>query len=378
MVNERHDMVKVSDIVKILEQIAPPPLAEEWDNVGLQVGHPDRPAGHVFVALDPTPEVIDAACSAGADLLVTHHPLIFRALKSVNPATPTGAAIETAIKNGLAIYAAHTNLDSAVGGVNDVLAEKIGLSQLRVLSPQEGAGEFKLVFFVPVDHTPAMMAQLSDLPIGVIGAYSNCSFRVAGTGAFMADESARPYIGKAGEITETPEFRVEMRVRRRDLLHVIDQIRAHHPYETLAYDVYPLMAGETDTGIGRIGELKSPCSLAELARDVKLKMGVNALKFSGPPELTVKTAAVCSGSGSGLLKAFLASDAQVLITGDLRYHDAVDMTILGRGLIDVGHFPSEHIVVPVLKEKIDKAAAEAGLSVRVTAWDGESDPFVYV
>ncbi len=371
-------MPEVADIIRMLEHLAPRRLAEDWDNVGLQFGDPGWTADHIFVALDPTPGALDAAAAAGADMLVTHHPLIFKPLKSIDVTTPIGRMIDLAARKRIALFAAHTNLDSAAGGVNDVLARKIGLSTHAPLSPAIAENECKLVVFVPSRHADKVLDALSDTPAGSIGNYTSCSFHQAGRGRFKPDPSATPLIGTVGKLNETEEVRIETRVKKADLNKVLSRIRLEHPYETMAYDVYPLELEATSEGIGRLGSFDGVRRLADVAEDIKQRLGLTSVKFAGSPEMPVQTAAVCSGSGSGLLKEFLASDAQVYISGDLNHHAAIDTAVLHRGMIDIGHFASEQLIVPVLGRLIEERLAKNGFSAQVSTWAEEPDPFTYI
>lgn len=259
---------KVSDIIDILDNLAPPAMAEEWDNVGLQVGDPGSAVKTIWVALDPTYSIVKAACRQKVDLLVTHHPLIFKPLQSLNFRTPIGSIIDLAIRHHLAIFAAHTNLDGAAGGINDILAGRIGLTDLK-----------------------------------------------------------------------------------------------------------PLSAPDQGSGIGRIGSLETESDLKSLALAIREKLNLRHLKFAGDPALSVQKAAVCSGSGSSLMADFFASGAQVFISGDLRYHDARDVEALNLGLIDIGHFYSEHLMVDVLAGRLSGIFADSKMNITVKACDIEKDPF---
>ena len=274
----------VSDIIKVLDSIAPPALAETWDNIGLQVGDSRRTVKNVWIALDPTYQVVNAACRQKVDLLITHHPLIFKPLQSIDFRTPVGSIIDLAVRHHLAIFTAHTNLDSAMGGINDILAGRIGLYDLKPLA----------------------------------------------------------------------EFQSGNRVR---------------------YDDNPLAAAHQGAGIGRVGFLESALDLKSLARKIKNRLKLRYLKLSGDPALPVKKVAICSGSGSGLLADFFASGAQVFITGDLRYHDARNVEASNLGLIDIGHFASEQLIVDVLAEKLAGLMAESKMNPVIKACDIEKDPF---
>ncbi len=367
--------VTVADIVKRIETLAPTGLAEKWDNVGLQVGQMDWPVHRVSVALDPLPQVVAAACASHTDLLITHHPLTLSPYKTIDFGTPLGAIIQQAAQNHLAIFTAHTNLDSALGGLNDLLASRLSLKNPTRLLPAEASGACKLIIFVPIEHEQVVLEALFGAGAGTIGAYTSCSFRMRGTGTFKPGVAAQPQSGARGTLSQVDEVRIEAVVQKTQLAHVIAHVRRHHPYETMAYDVYPLVSTESSDGLGCIGELEDPMELQSLALKIKAEMGLPAVKLAGRPDLKVQRAAVCSGSGASLLPLFLAADAQVFISGDWRYHDARQVEACGRGLIDLGHFASEHIIVRDLARRLQDELDKAGLAVRVEACELEKDPF---
>lgn len=366
----------VTDIINVMESLAPSRIAEEWDNVGLQVGDMDWPVQTIWVALDPTPDVVSDASINGVDLLITHHPLIFHPLRSVNFNHPLGSIIQTAVQNRMAIFSAHTNLDNAMEGLNDVLARHIGLKDLKVLSSDQKTEIYKLVVYVPMGYEQDVMSSIFETKAGEIGAYTCCSFRSDGKGTFKPGPLSKPFSGKIGEISHTDEVRIETVIRKNDLMSVIGHIRKNHPYETMAYDIYPLLDFENRVGAGRIGKLDKSMSLMSFAMSIKKKMGLDYIKVAGNPDLIIKTAAVCSGSGSSLLGQFITSGAQVYISGDLRYHDARTIEASNLGLIDIGHFASEHLIVDVLADRLKKGLSEVGIDIKVEAYGLEKEPFM--
>ena len=365
----------VGDMIRILEQIAPAGFAEDWDNPGLQVGCSDWPVAKVWTALDPLPEVVSAACAEGVDLLVTHHPLLFRPLARIDFKTPVGRVLEQALTKRLSVVAAHTNLDSVPGGLNDILAERIGLTSLTGLSRSGLDGHFKLVVFVPQEAEEKVMLALSRTPAGRIGRYAGCSFRSPGTGSFTAEVGARPRRGAVGETTSVNEVRIETRLREKDIAEVIQCLRQVHPYEQMAYDLYRLADDAGRLGIGRVGRLSTPRRLCDLAGDIGEALGLKSVQMAGNPDLEVRKVALCTGSGSSLMKDFLASGAEVYVSGDLKYHDARDAQTAGRGLIDLGHFGSEHFMVQALSQRLKKMLDDEGLAVDVESCPFEEDPF---
>ena len=277
----------VSDIVQVMEAIAPSHLAEEWDNVGLQIGDQHWPVKTLAVALDPSLQTIEESHNKNADMLITHHPLLFRPLTAIDFDTPIGIIIQRAVQYQMAIFAAHTNLDKTEDGLNDLLARRIGLQNLKVLQ-----------------------------------------------------------ISSASENT--------------------------------SQSVNSPLAPERVQGIGRVGDVKRTIELQNLATNIKKELNLQKVKFAGKPDLVITKAAVCTGSGSDLLKSFHASGAQAYISGDLKYHDARDIEAAGLGIIDIGHFASEHIVVAELVKRLGAILAKRRLEVDVFACEIEEDPFVLI
>ncbi len=367
---------KIFDIIKAMETIAPIWLAEEWDNVGLQVGQKDWPVRTIWIALDPGADVVNDACKNNVDLLITHHPLIFNPLRSINLNTSVGSIIQKAIRHNMAIFSAHTNLDNATDGLNDVLARRIGIKNLKVLGKVGSTKNYKLVVYVPVAYEQQVLNSIFETKAGEIGSYTCCSFRNKGKGTFKPGSSSKPFAGKVGKITHADELRIETVVRKSDLNSVIEKIRENHPYDTMAYDIYPLVKDEEKQGSGRIGNLGKSTELLSFALSIKEKLGLKSVKVAGNPDLAVNTVAVCTGSGSSLVKDFVSSGAQVYISGDLRYHDARDVEAANLGLIDIGHFASEHLIVDVLASRLKKVLSKEGIDVKVEAYGLENDPFV--
>lgn len=368
----------VSQLMRIIDRLAPPRLAESWDNVGLQIGNRNWPVKKIWTALDPLPEVVTMACENEVDLLVTHHPLFFKPVNCIDCESPLGRIAEMALSRQLAIFCAHTNLDSVPGGVNDVLAARMGLQQLRVLGSPVNANLSKLVVFAPAAHVQRLLNTLFVLGAGQIGNYSGCSFRCEGVGTFLPGADASPALGNTGVMNEVQENRIEILASNDDVDRLVDGLKQVHPYETMAYDVYPLAARDHQTGLGRVGKLVSPLSLGAFSEKLKLALNLTTVKVSGQADMPVETVAVCSGSGSSLLKAAIASGAQAYVSGDLGHHTARDAQQAGIGLIDVGHFGSEHIIVDVLATSIREAIEAAGISAVVEANDMETDPFQYL
>jgi dinuclear metal center YbgI/SA1388 family protein len=366
---------KIADIVGIINKIAPPALAEAWDNPGLQIGDPAAEVNRVMVALDPAPDVIDSALKASCQLLVTHHPLIFKPLSSISTATPHGAAILKAIRGGLSIVSLHTNYDIASGGLNDLLAIKIGLSSCAPLKITATCETVKLVVFVPGDHLERVRSALFPY-CAIQGLYRDCSFAAGGVGTFMPLDGAEPFTGAVGVLARVPEERLEVQILRTHLSRAVRALIAAHPYEEPAFDIYPLLNEGETLGLGRIGRLAEPLTLEEYAIRLRNVLSAPALRYVGDPAARVSKVALCSGSGASLLRDAARSGADLLVTGDVKYHEARDAEDLGIAMIDAGHFPTEIIMVSEITERLGRALATAGYTdCHVEACRTETDPF---
>lgn len=367
---------RVSEIIEIINSIAPFALAEEWDNVGLQVGDPSAPVSRVMVSLDPCEEAIDAAIAERCQLLLTHHPLIFRPLQSINFADPSGALIGKALRNSLSIVSLHTNFDSAKGGVNDLLAERLGVVSTAALVVTHTGTLVKLAVFVPKGYEEQVSRALFRFS-GFIGNYSECSFRVEGTGTFTPHDGASPFIGSVGNREYVEETRIEVLLREEDVRQVLAALSAAHPYEEPAIDLYPLLNKGEQAGLGRIGELDEPLSLEQFVLRIKKEFSVEGLRFVGDPGRELRKVALCGGSGSSLLREAWCQGADVLVTGDLKYHEAQEARMLGLALIDLGHFPSEISMVEGLAWRLESELRPRGIVADILTCTAEKDPFRY-
>jgi dinuclear metal center YbgI/SA1388 family protein len=368
----------VTQFLQLLDHIAPPRLAEAWDNVGLQIGSLKWPVEKVWTALDPLPEVVERACENGVDLLVTHHPLIFKPVKRIEADSSFGRIARVALSQQLSIVAAHTNLDSVPGGVNDALADRMGLVNVRALAGQVDPDLLKVVVFVPSPHVQAVLAAMFATDAGHIGDYTCCSFRCEGVGTFQPGQTARPAVGETGRRNDVQESRIEIAVRSDRLDALLEAIRRVHPYETTACDIYPLKENSSGAaGLGRLGELTAPVALETLCGRLKSALNLSTVKLVGQPHTQVNRVALCSGSGASLAGAAIASGAQVYISGDLGYHTAREAQQADMALIDIGHFGSEHLIVDALAAALRQAIETADISATVEACGMETDPFHY-
>ncbi|MDQ3498280.1 MAG: Nif3-like dinuclear metal center hexameric protein [Actinomycetota bacterium] len=341
--------------MEAVERIAPLSLAEAWDNCGLQVGDPGAQVARVLVALTPLPAVYEEAEEKGADFLLFHHPLIFSPLTSIVVSTYPGDLLARAIRNGLAIYAAHTSYDAAPAGVSVALARALGLrGRLRVLSPRGVLR--KLVVFVPEENADAVAKALAEAGAGMIGDYTECTFRTQGTGTFRGGDAANPYLGEKGRLEEVEEVRIETVVPAQAVGRAIDAATAAHPYEEVALDVYPVEGSPEGCGYGRLGTLLERLTADELREHVSKSLGFPS-RLVADPGRRIETVAVLGGSGGSFIPEVAASGAHAYVTGDVDYHDALLAESLGLTVIDAGHaateLPSLEPLALQLTERVD-------------------------
>jgi dinuclear metal center YbgI/SA1388 family protein len=354
-------LVRVAQITEAVEQIAPLALAEEWDNCGLQVGDLAAEASRVLVALTPLPGVFEEAEETGADFLLFHHPLIFTPLKSIDTASYPGDLLARAIRKGLAVYAAHTSYDAAPEGVSVALAEALGLrGSLGVVSPR-GALR-KLVVFVPEENVDAVAQALARAGAGVIGDYTECTFRTRGTGTFRGGEDANPYLGEKGRLERVEEVRIETVVPTHAVRRAVDAATSAHPYEEVALDVYPVEGSPEGCGYGRIGTLPEPLTSEELRQHVSDALGFPA-RLVADQGRRIEHLAALGGSGGSFIPEVGASGAHAYVTGDIDYHDALLAESLGLTMIDAGHAATE---LPSLQPLATRLAGLVDVPVAVS------------
>jgi dinuclear metal center YbgI/SA1388 family protein len=371
--------VTVGHIIRALEEFAPPYLAFPDDRIGLQVGAPSQPVSRVLVTLDVTKDVVDEAVGQKADMIISHHAVIFRPLKAMRADLPASRDIFALVRNGISVYTAHTNLDVAYGGVNDVLADRLQLRESQVLSRLQTESLRKLVVFVPVSHHEHVLRAVCEAGAGHIGNYSFCTFNTPGTGTFRPEEGAQPYIGNVGQIEQVEEIRLETVVPERLLPAVIENMLAAHPYEEVAYDVYPLEIMGKEYGIGRIGSLPETMPLEEFARFVKERLAVRGVRYCGSSDRIVKRVAVLGGAGVSWVREAGEKGADVLVTGDVKHHEALDALASGLAVIDAGHYGTEKWVVEALAAALESRLNDMGLDgVMILRSGVDTDPFVFV
>ena len=310
--------------------------------------------------------------------MISHHPLFHRPLKRLTPTDETGRVLFRAIRNDIAVLSAHTNLDRMPDGLNDWLAERIGLSDYKPLEAPQSGSFSKLVIFVPQGHEAELMDAVFAAGAGQVGAYDRCSFRTTGTGSFRGSEATTPFIGQPGTTEETQELRLETIVPNNLLSKVIARMLKAHPYEEVAYDLIPLANSRSDVGLGRIGRLATPLNLQLFAEQVKRQLGVEAVRIVGESQRLIRKVAVCGGSGASLIGDAIRQGADCLVTGDIKYHDAQRARAEGLALIDAGHFGTEQLMVTELAYRLQRAADERQLPVKFIEMTAEQDPFTTV
>jgi dinuclear metal center YbgI/SA1388 family protein len=368
----------VGDWLRLVHDLYPPAHAADWDQVGLHVGNPAWPVERVLVSLDVTAAVVDEAAGEPATLVLAHHPLLFRPLARLTPDTAPGRTALRAARQGVAVAAAHTNLDVTAdgAGTSDPVARLLELEDVRPLTTGlRDGGIVKLVTFVPPEALEAVLDALAAAGAGVIGDYERCSFRVRGTGTFRPTDAATPYSGQVGEDAAEGEFRVEVEVPRARAGAAVRALLAAHPYEEVAYDLYPTLAG-AEVGFGRVGRLPRPLTLRALAARIRDELPAPHTRFAGDPDRTVRTVAAVGGSGDALVGAALAAGADVLVTGDLKHHVVLDALELGLALVDAGHHATEVAALPAWTDRLAAAASARGLAARLVRSAVRTAPWV--
>ncbi|GAB6138310.1 Nif3-like dinuclear metal center hexameric protein [Halanaerobaculum tunisiense] len=342
--------VKLEKIIAALDDLAPSSLAAEWDNVGLQLGDSKQAIDKVLVTLDINQQVLQEAINNNVDLIVAHHPFIFKGLSQIDFTTPKGQIIHQAIKEDIAFYVAHTNYDIAPQGLNDLLAAKLKVTETEVLEVTSSQQLKKLVVFVPQKALDPVREAIAQAGGGWLGDYSHTAFYQAGTGTFKPLEQADPYLGQPGEVNQVAEYRLETIVSIDKLDQVINDLLAVHPYEEVAYDIYPLDKQGSQFGLGRIGKLTTATTLEDYSQLVKEELDLEQIKVVGDLEAQVKKIALCSGSGADLITTAANKQADVLVTGDVKYHEAQMAKENELYLIDAGHYGTEKIMAQGMAE----------------------------
>lgn len=344
--------MQIKHFTQFIESIAPLSFQESYDNSGLIIGHPDDEISGILITLDVTEEIVDEAISKKLNLIVAHHPIIFSGLKKLNGKNFIERCVTKAIKNDIAIYAAHTNLDGVFGGVNSKICEKLNLQKCRMLIPMQNFLK-KLVTFVPTDHAEKVRKAMFDAGAGNIGNYDSCSFNQSGLGSFKGNDETNPFVGEKNQLHFEEETRIET-IFPKHLQHkVIQSLLNVHPYEEVAYDIYPLDNEFTQGGTGMIGELEEPMDEMIFLQNLKEIFNCQVVRHTQLLGKPISKVAVCGGSGSTFLNKAIAQNADIFISGDFKYHqffDAEKQIIIA----DIGHYESEQFTKEVFYELLTK------------------------
>jgi len=366
-------MLTVAAVVDYLRSSAPPQLAADWDNVGLLLGDTASEVHRVMTCLTVTAESAAEAVAEKAELIVTHHPILFRSIKRLTSETPEGRMVLSLVRAGVAVYSPHTAFDNTRNGINEMIAQRLGLVDVAPLRRGQGPRQCKVVVFVPDSDLGRVSDAMFAAGAGNIGQYSQCSFRLAGTGTFFGSDATNPTVGQKGRREDVSEWRLEAVCPEADVERVVAAMRKAHSYEEPAYDVYPLRPPTGGGGVGgdgRLGRLPQPQPLGELARAVKAALRATLVQVVGEPGRTVQRVAIVCGAGADLLPDAARAGADVLLTGELRFHDCLAAQAQGLAAVLPGHYATERFAVEELAVRLREKFAE------ITVWASrhERDP----
>ncbi len=343
--------MRVCDVMAVMDKWAPPELAYSWDRCGLHAGRPDQEVRKVLTCLTVTKAALAAARKGRAEMIVAHHPLIWDPLKTLREDNEEAMLCLDVARAGIACYAAHTNLDVVPGGVNHVLAGRLGLTNLSSLIRVPHAQLTKLVAFVPGTHLAAVREAVCAAGAGTIGDYTHCSFSAPGIGTFMPGAGTAPFSGRTHVVNEEPEQRFETLVPKARLAHVLAALCASHPYEEVAYDVVPLANPDKMVSLGLRGDLAKPVKLDAFAAAVRNSLDIRHVRVTGDPRRSVRHVAVMGGAGGGSTGE-IPGDVDVYVTGDVKYHEAITANERGLAVIDAGHHGTEKWIAPAIADYV--------------------------
>lgn len=363
-------------IIQEFESWSKKKYAEDGDPIGLQVGRLNKKINKVMTTLDVLPTVVEEAIREEVDLIIAHHPILYKPLKKINLDTEQGKMIEQLIKHDITVYAAHTNLDVAPGGVNDMLAEALGLINTQVLVNTFKEPYKKIAVFVPATHEAEVREALGQAGAGFIGGYSNCTFSSEGTGRFKPTEGTNPYIGEQGKIESVNEVKVESIFPAGEQTKVLRAVLKAHPYEEVAYDIYPIENEAKSYGLGRVGYLEDEMTLEAFAQMTKDQLGSKGVRIVGDLSSTVKKVAVLGGDGNKFISAARFSGADVFVSGDIYYHVAHDAMMEGLQIVDAGH-NIEKIMIEGVRKKLQSFMDDKKYSTEVIGSAVDTDPFKF-
>ncbi|MCF8008272.1 MAG: Nif3-like dinuclear metal center hexameric protein [Halanaerobiales bacterium] len=369
-------MINMQKVIAKISKLAPNTDALDWDNSGLQVGEYNLNVNKIMVTMDLNLAVLDEAINKKIDMIISHHPLIFNSLKSIHDQTKTGKIIIKAIKNNIAIYSTHTNMDIADGGLNDYLTRLLLIENTELLSKEKEYKVYKLAVYVPEKDADKLRQALFDKGAGNIGNYSNTSFNITGEGTFKPGENTDPYLGKKGSTEHVKEIKIETIVKESKIDNVIKQMLKTHPYQEVAYDIYQLPLQSKYKGIGRIGNLKESMVLKDYCEIVKQKLNITNLKVSGDLDSEIKKVAICSGAGTDYISTAKTQGADLFITGDIKFHEAQLAQDYGLNLIDANHFNTEIIFIDLIADYLEELCSKENYEVDIIKSETNTNPWI--
>ncbi len=367
--------INSSNVIKILESFSPEIYAQDWDNVGFQIGNINRKIDKIMIALEVTPQIIEEAIDESVDLIITHHPLIFRPLNRIVASDPIGEMVLHLIQNNINLIAAHTNLDASPIGLNAYLAKKIELKRITNLSDAYKNEYVKFVIYVPKDFQEKMVSVLEAAGAGSIGNYSGCTFNTNGTGTFRPLEDSNPAIGEMGVFENVDEVKIETIVEKGNLQSVLKKAVKAHPYETPAYDIIPLLNEFENPSMGLIGYLNESATLKSFATDLKTILASQSIRIIEAGKRQINKVALCTGASSEFIGIAAKSGADVFITGDIKYHEAQYAKQLGLHVIDAGHYDTEQFYMEEFERIIRQKFESADYEVAVIRSKIDINPF---
>lgn len=368
-------MPTLQTICQTLESLAPLSLAESWDNVGLLLGDQQQPVARMMTCLTITLDVVSEAIEKQAELIVSHHPVLFKSVQKLTSSTDDGKLLLPLLRDGIAVYSAHTAYDNAPRGINQQLAERLGLSNIRPLIPTTMGKQFKMAVFVPESEVNQVAEAMHRAGAGIIGNYSHCSFRTTGTGTFRGNEQSNPTIGQAGELESVIEVKLEVVCPARLLSAVLTAMKAAHSYEEPAFDVYPLHdVADCKQGSGRLGELPSPLSASALCSLVADKLGTGITLTGHRHRASIQKVAIACGAGGSLLQQTIAVGAEAFLTGEIRFHDELAAQAAGVTVLAAGHYATERPGI----EELARQLAQHLPDCTIWASSAEQNPACFI
>ncbi|PLX31400.1 MAG: Nif3-like dinuclear metal center hexameric protein [Clostridiales bacterium] len=368
--------MKRERLLNIMMDKYPNEYAEDWDNTGFMIDCGKTKYERILTALELTPEVMREAIETRSELVITHHPLIFKPIKNFDASLAEDRLVMDCIKNDISVFSIHTNCDNHEGGTNDYLSDLIGLEGTQALNPLKGA-YCKLIVFVPSEHVSAVTEKMGEMGGGSIGSYSDCTFSSKGIGSFRPLDGANPHIGEIGKLEKVDEMRVETILPFEKVKSTVEELKSVHPYEEMAYDIIHLENIRKNSGGGRVGMLSKPRKFKMLLAMLKDLLSAEVLKYTGDEERIIEKVGLCTGSGSDFIRDAYKSGVECFLTGDIKYHDAQFARMNNLALVDIGHYESEDFFKHLIKKMLSEEIASTGSKCEIHVSDADINPFKY-